>query len=78
MLKVEEHSRASVGTARLDVGTRERIAQRERLEAMVADLEADLEEVAMENIVTTTRPLAMTSQPAGNFILSLLHNGTRT
>ncbi len=76
MLRVEEHSRASVATARLVVGTRERIAQRRRLEAIVADLEADLEAVA--SIVTTARVLAMKRTSAGNFILSLHHSGTRT
>ncbi len=59
MLKVKEHSRASVETARLNVGIRERITQRVKLEAMVVDLEADLEEVVMENIVTTAKPKAM-------------------
>ncbi len=76
-LKAEEHSKASVETARLNVGTRERTVQRRKLEAMVADLEVDLEEVAMENIVTTARPLAMTSQATGNFTLNLLHSSTR-
>ena len=70
MLKVEEHSKASVETARLDVGTRERTAQRGRLEAMVADLEADLEVVVMENIVTTAIPRAMARTSAGNSILN--------
>ncbi len=47
-------------TARLNVGTRERIAQRRSCEAMVADLEvADLEVVAMENIAITAIPKAM-------------------
>ncbi len=56
VLNVEDHSKASVETARLDVGTIEWTSQRGRLEAMEAmeameaDLEADLEVVAMENM----------------------------
>ncbi len=66
VLKVEEHSRASVETTRLDVGTRERTAQRRCPEAMVADLE----EVAVENNVTTAIPRAIARKSAGNSILN--------
>ncbi len=65
-------------TARLDVGTRERIVQRRSREAILADLEVDLEVVAMENIVNTVMPKAMTRTSDGNSIRNWLHSGTRT
>ncbi len=57
-------------TARLDVGTRERITQRRSLEAMVVDLDADLEAVAMENITITAIPKAMARISTGHSILN--------
>ncbi len=73
MLKVEEHSKASVETARLDMGTSKRIAGRKRLEAMVADLEVE----AMGNIAITARPKATIRMGVGSSILNGAHSSTR-